>query len=88
MASQRLIPYGFRSLIECLQRALILSQPDDTPKFLSEYMAEMLQFKDSNPEADANEVIFQNQEEWGKFVLLLFTQPNIKKMYIRYMNRC
>uniref|UniRef100_A0A3B4U5F2 RIIa domain-containing protein n=1 Tax=Seriola dumerili TaxID=41447 RepID=A0A3B4U5F2_SERDU len=70
MDSQGLFPYGLRSLIECVTRATILSQPADTPKFLADYLTELVNYRGANHEADAKEVTFLNQEEWGKFMLL------------------
>lgn len=72
MDSKRLQPYGLRTLLECLGRLSVLSQPDDTMKFSFEYVTTLV--KDPNCEQDIRELIFQNEEEWGKFMLLFTTQ--------------
>uniref|UniRef100_A0A3Q3BBB0 RIIa domain-containing protein n=1 Tax=Kryptolebias marmoratus TaxID=37003 RepID=A0A3Q3BBB0_KRYMA len=56
------VPYGFRSLLECLCRAVVLAQPSDINKFLFQYFSELDKFKTSNPEPDPKELVFNFEE--------------------------
>ncbi|KAM7406381.1 hypothetical protein PAMP_000760 [Pampus punctatissimus] len=66
MTSQNLCPYGLKSLVECISRAVLLSQPADIPIFLREYLAELINFRRCHPEADPKRVSFNYQEIWEK----------------------
>ncbi|XP_071345648.1 uncharacterized protein [Trachinotus anak] len=59
-------PYGLKSIIQCATRATLLSQPTDIPEFLLQYLAEMINFRKSHPEADPRDVTFLYQELWEK----------------------
>nr|XP_046241230.1 histone-lysine N-methyltransferase 2D-like [Scatophagus argus] len=66
MSSQRLSPYGLKSLVECVCRATLLSQPAHIPKFLAQYLSELIDFRGPNHEADNKVVSFQHHELWEK----------------------
>ncbi|KAM7406388.1 hypothetical protein PAMP_000767 [Pampus punctatissimus] len=66
MISHNLCPYGLKSLVECISRAVLLSQPADIPIFLLEYLAELINFRRCHPEADPKRVSFNYQEIWEK----------------------
>uniref|UniRef100_A0A665WRA2 RIIa domain-containing protein n=1 Tax=Echeneis naucrates TaxID=173247 RepID=A0A665WRA2_ECHNA len=79
-----LLPYGLKSMIECFTRAAILSQPEDIPKFLAEYTAQLVNSRGSNFEADIKEVSFLNEEQWGKFVITIY-RTIIEPVMIKYL---
>ncbi|XP_044060895.1 serine/arginine repetitive matrix protein 1-like isoform X2 [Siniperca chuatsi] len=66
MNFQSLCPYGLKSIMECISRATLLSQPTDIPDFLFQYMSELISFRRSHPEADPKVVSFRYQELWEK----------------------
>ncbi|KAK2914519.1 hypothetical protein Q8A73_005113 [Channa argus] len=76
MNSQRFYPYGLRSLKECIFRATLLSQPADIPNFLSEYMSELLLFRDSSHEIDPKLLSFNFQELYEKHFFRYLTERN------------
>ncbi|XP_033181851.1 proteoglycan 4-like isoform X1 [Anabas testudineus] len=59
-------PYGLKSMMECLSRATLLSQPEDIPDFLTKYMSGLINFRDSGHETDPKLLCFQYQEQWEK----------------------
>lgn len=67
MSARKRMPYGLKSLVECMSRAALLEQPDDIPGFLSKYVEEMMQFRGRDELRDTKEVAFNFQEQWGKF---------------------
>ncbi|XP_044050676.1 flocculation protein FLO11-like [Siniperca chuatsi] len=69
MYFQSLCPYGLKSIMECISRATLLSQPTDIPDFLLQYLSELISFRRSHPEADPKVVSFRYQELWeNKFL--------------------
>ncbi|XP_067455502.1 calcium-binding tyrosine phosphorylation-regulated protein-like [Thunnus thynnus] len=69
MTSHNLCPYGLKSLLECITRAALLSQPGDNPDFLFEYLSELINFRRCHPEDDPKIVSFNYQEMWeNKFL--------------------
>uniref|UniRef100_A0A3Q3EY43 RIIa domain-containing protein n=1 Tax=Labrus bergylta TaxID=56723 RepID=A0A3Q3EY43_9LABR len=70
MNSQSLCPHGLKSVMECISKAAILSQPTDIPVFLIQYLSELVRFRESQPETDPNDVSTIYQEEWSKLFLL------------------
>ncbi|XP_045888808.1 calcium-binding tyrosine phosphorylation-regulated protein-like [Micropterus dolomieu] len=69
MNFQSLCPYGLRSMMECISRATLLSQPTNIPDFLLQYVLELIRFRRSHPEADPKVVSFHYQELWeNKFL--------------------
>uniref|UniRef100_A0A671XA57 RIIa domain-containing protein n=1 Tax=Sparus aurata TaxID=8175 RepID=A0A671XA57_SPAAU len=67
MSNREPTPYGLKSLLECMSRAVLLKQPDDIPGFLSKFMEEMIQFRGGDEARDIKEVAFDYGEQWGKF---------------------
>ena len=65
MNTRKSLPYGMKSLLECMSRATLLTQPDDTPKFLSTHVNEMTHFS-KEESRDIKDVAFRYQEQWGK----------------------
>uniref|UniRef100_A0AAQ6IHA8 Uncharacterized protein n=1 Tax=Anabas testudineus TaxID=64144 RepID=A0AAQ6IHA8_ANATE len=53
-------PYGLKSMMECLSRATLLSQPEDIPDFLTKYMSGLINFRDSGHETDPKLLCFQS----------------------------
>lgn len=68
MNIQSLCPYGMKSIMECISRAILLSQPTDIPGFLLQYLSELISFRESYPEDDPKIVTFCYQEMWGKLL--------------------
>lgn len=60
-----LLPYGLRSQLECISRAVLLSQPGDITKFLEAHLTQMIEFGGPN-QKDLKEVAFRYQEQWGE----------------------
>ncbi|KAK2862607.1 hypothetical protein Q5P01_002140 [Channa striata] len=73
---QRFYPYGLKSLTECISRATLLSQPADIPNFLSDYMSELLSFRDSCREMDPKLLSFNFQELYENIFFTDWTQRN------------
>ncbi|XP_058878750.1 calcium-binding tyrosine phosphorylation-regulated protein-like isoform X2 [Acipenser ruthenus] len=46
------IPYGLKTLLEGVSRAVMKRQPENIPKFASCYFTELLKFRDENPSLD------------------------------------
>lgn len=63
---QSLFPYGLRSLVECINRATILSQPTDIPSFIVDYLTGLDNFRRSQITADLRINCYLYQELWGK----------------------
>ncbi|XP_041644970.1 mucin-17-like [Cheilinus undulatus] len=57
-------PYGVRSFVECVSRAVVLSKPTNLREFLSEYMTELIEFRDCQHETDPKIVAFKFQQQW------------------------
>ncbi|XP_034724384.1 proteoglycan 4-like isoform X3 [Etheostoma cragini] len=72
MSSLSLLPNGLKSLVECISRATLLSQPADIPNFLLEYLLEVIDFRcsDVNYEAGDKDVSFLFQELWEEKFLM------------------
>uniref|UniRef100_A0A3B5ADB9 RIIa domain-containing protein n=1 Tax=Stegastes partitus TaxID=144197 RepID=A0A3B5ADB9_9TELE len=68
MSASRSIPYGFRSLLECLARAALLAQPDNLEQFMCTHITNMVRSRveDCN---DPKEVAFSHQEQWERMIL-------------------
>lgn len=60
------VPFGLKSLLECMCRALLLAQPEDTMGFLSSYLHSMVDHREDDSQC-VTEVIFDYQKQWGKF---------------------
>ncbi|KAK5873709.1 hypothetical protein PBY51_018724 [Eleginops maclovinus] len=75
MNVQSSCPYGLKSLMECVSRATLLSQPADIPDFLLQYLSELISFRKSHPEDDPKVVSFNFQEMWEKKVLRKTNTP-------------
>ncbi|XP_061910506.1 uncharacterized protein LOC133654277 [Entelurus aequoreus] len=63
MDSRNVLPYGIRSQLECISRAVLLSQPGDIPGFLEVHLAQMKQSAGEDL-TDLKEVAFRYQEQW------------------------
>lgn len=66
MDPKKICPYGLKTIVECITRATLLSQPTDIPGFLNDYLFELIDFRRSYPEADFKDVSFHYQEQWGE----------------------
>ena len=74
-----LCPYGLASLVECVSRAALLTEPKDIPEFLNNYLSELITFRDSNNETDPKVSCFLYEEQLGKLISLFsFTHSNTK----------
>ncbi|XP_031137388.1 titin-like [Sander lucioperca] len=75
MNIQSLCPYGMKSIMECISRATLLSQPTDIPGFLLQYLSELISFRESFPEDDPKIVTFCYQEMWENKFLKTTVNP-------------
>lgn len=66
MTSQDFYLYGLKSVMECISRAVLLSQPADIHDFLSQYFSGLIDYRDSQLETDPKKVSYNYQEQWGK----------------------
>ncbi|MGH0164229.1 UNVERIFIED_CONTAM: hypothetical protein FKN15_055187 [Acipenser sinensis] len=46
------IPYGLKTLLEGVSRAVMKRQPENITKFASCYFTELVKFRDANPSLD------------------------------------
>uniref|UniRef100_A0A3Q3D3P4 RIIa domain-containing protein n=1 Tax=Hippocampus comes TaxID=109280 RepID=A0A3Q3D3P4_HIPCM len=58
-------PMRTMTLLECISRAVLLSQPADITKFLEAHLTQMIEFGGPN-QTDLKEVAFHYQEQWGE----------------------
>ncbi|XP_019747182.1 uncharacterized protein LOC109528701 [Hippocampus comes] len=78
-----LLPYGLRSQLECISRAVLLSQPADITKFLEAHLTQMIEFGGPN-QTDLKEVAFHYQEQWeSDFLMTISRQREIAEMAVR-----
>ncbi|XP_061552467.1 uncharacterized protein LOC133412817 [Phycodurus eques] len=78
-----LLPYGIRSQLECISRAVLLSQPGDITKFLEAHLSQMIQFGGPD-QTDIKEVAFRYQEQWeSDFLMTISRQREIAEMGVR-----
>lgn len=59
-------PYGLKTLLECMSRAVLLAQPDDIAGFLSTHMEEMIRYREKNLMTDIKDNAFDYQEQWER----------------------
>ncbi|XP_077371446.1 uncharacterized protein LOC144015015 [Festucalex cinctus] len=77
------LPYGIRSQLECISRAMLLSQPCDITKFLEAHLNQMIEFGGPN-ETDIKVVAFHYQEQWeSDFLMTISRQREIAEMGVR-----
>nr|XP_057941625.1 uncharacterized protein LOC131137544 [Doryrhamphus excisus] len=83
MDSENLLPYGARSQLECISRAVLLSQPGDIPAFLEAHFTQMTQY--GGPElTDLKEIAFGYQEQWeNDFLIRLSKRRQIGEAAVR-----
>uniref|UniRef100_A0A4W5P114 RIIa domain-containing protein n=1 Tax=Hucho hucho TaxID=62062 RepID=A0A4W5P114_9TELE len=61
-----IIPYGLKSWLECLCRAILIEGPSQIPEFIAAYSVELLQFREHKPLMDTKDVTHLYQEIRGK----------------------
>ncbi|XP_034535403.1 titin-like [Notolabrus celidotus] len=64
MSNQNFYVFGLKSLMECISRAVLLSQPTNIPDFIQQYMLGIMDFRESHPESDPKIAAFNYQELW------------------------
>ncbi|KAK6310756.1 hypothetical protein J4Q44_G00188110 [Coregonus suidteri] len=57
-----IIPYGLKSWLECLCRAIFIEGPRQIPEFIADYCVELLEFRERNPLMDTKDVTHLYQE--------------------------
>ncbi|XP_036841944.1 mucin-5AC isoform X2 [Oncorhynchus mykiss] len=57
-----IIPYGLKSWLECLCRAIFIEGPRQIPEFIAAYCVELLEFRERNPLMDTKDVTHLYQE--------------------------
>eukprot|EP00063_Salmo_salar_P020904 XP_013995739.1 PREDICTED: uncharacterized protein LOC106569181 isoform X3 [Salmo salar] len=57
-----IIPYGLKSWLECLCRAILIEGPRQIPEFIAAYCVELLEFRERNPVMDTKDVTHLYQE--------------------------
>ncbi|XP_075069532.1 calcium-binding tyrosine phosphorylation-regulated protein isoform X1 [Mixophyes fleayi] len=66
-----LVPYGLKTLLEGLSRAVMVTQPGNIAHFASFYFTELMQYRKVNPTLDIKDLVkeFQSQQvnTWAKF---------------------
>uniref|UniRef100_A0A3Q3WPZ4 RIIa domain-containing protein n=1 Tax=Mola mola TaxID=94237 RepID=A0A3Q3WPZ4_MOLML len=62
MSTSNSAPYGLKTLLECMSRAVLLAQPDDIAGFLSTHMEEMVRYREKNIMTDIkdNQAVMAN----------------------------
>ncbi|XP_026782703.3 cyclin-dependent kinase 12 isoform X1 [Pangasianodon hypophthalmus] len=60
-----ILPYGLKTLLECLSRALLIERAENIRRFFADYTAELLVYRNQNPSLDLKEVMirFQTRRE-------------------------
>ncbi|XP_049610387.2 uncharacterized protein [Syngnathus scovelli] len=77
------LPYGVRSQLECISRAVLLSQPGDINKFLEAHLMQMIEFAGPN-QKDIKELAFRYQEQWeSDFLMTISRQREIAELGVR-----
>ncbi|KAM4688682.1 calcium-binding tyrosine phosphorylation-regulated protein [Discoglossus pictus] len=56
-----LVPYGLKTLLEGLSRAVLRIQPGNIAQFASLYFTELLQYRDANPSLDIKDLVKEFQ---------------------------
>uniref|UniRef100_A0A8C2WBD4 RIIa domain-containing protein n=1 Tax=Cyclopterus lumpus TaxID=8103 RepID=A0A8C2WBD4_CYCLU len=59
-------PYGLKSLVESISRAVLLAEPANIPDFLNNYMTELISFRSCHAGTYPKLVSFDFEEFWGK----------------------
>ncbi|XP_034419057.1 proline-rich extensin-like protein EPR1 [Cyclopterus lumpus] len=71
-------PYGLKSLVESISRAVLLAEPANIPDFLSNYMTELISFRSCHAGTDPKLVSFDFEEFWEKDFLKIKEIPVAK----------
>ncbi|MCJ8737684.1 hypothetical protein PDJAM_G00026920 [Pangasius djambal] len=60
-----ILPYGLKTLLECMSRALLIERAENIRRFFADYTAELLVYRKQNPSLDLKEVMirFQTRRE-------------------------
>ncbi|KAK6302718.1 hypothetical protein J4Q44_G00270730 [Coregonus suidteri] len=80
------IPYGLKSWLECLCRAILIEGPRQIPEFIAAYCDELLEFRERNPLMDTKDVIHLYQEmreanyvkDWKAAIYLTHSQLGLQ----------
>uniref|UniRef100_A0A3Q3MJJ7 RIIa domain-containing protein n=1 Tax=Labrus bergylta TaxID=56723 RepID=A0A3Q3MJJ7_9LABR len=56
---------GLQSELECVTRAVSLSQPNNLHEFLLQYFTELISYRESQPEMDPKIIILRQHKLWG-----------------------
>ncbi|XP_072008153.1 uncharacterized protein [Engystomops pustulosus] len=78
-----LVPYGLKTLLEGLSRAVVRAQPADITHFAMFYFAQLLQYRQENPSMDFKNLVqeFQHRQETSQ---IQFDQAESPKSGIPY----
>ncbi|XP_037100239.1 uncharacterized protein LOC119117811 isoform X1 [Syngnathus acus] len=77
------LPYGISSQLECISRAVLLSQPGDINTFLDAHLKQMIEFAGPD-QKDIKELAFRYQEQWeSDFLMTISRQIEVAKLGVR-----
>uniref|UniRef100_A0A4W6EQW4 RIIa domain-containing protein n=1 Tax=Lates calcarifer TaxID=8187 RepID=A0A4W6EQW4_LATCA len=85
MSFQNLCPYGLKSIVECITRATLISQPTDIPDFIYQYLSGLIKFRESLPEADPKDLSFHYQKQNWNINKNICKNQCFGKMYTNVM---
>lgn len=70
-------PFGLKTLVDCIFRAIYFSQPTDMSDFIHQYILDLMDFIGFHEEESLERLFVFFQEQWGKIQFLKYSTRSL-----------